>query len=283
MDIASTFRQLLRVVPIAFLLISSAVAQEGVLRSEPPRNITVDEIIRRFTAQEKDCKAAVQRYSWRQSVKVQTLLNETSTGEYQSVFDSAVDDRGRRVQNFVFTPQSTLREVEMTREDLDLLEKELLFTVTSDDRAQYQVTYLGQQREDELNTYVFRVVPLHSEPGRLLFDGSVWVDERDLAVVKSFGHYLPDEARRSGKGRFEEKKYPNVTTWRDKIDKQCWLPVFSKAEEWLNFKNSARRSVHLKTLVKYTDYRCCGMTPSKPRNDRPAPQQSFGEAPGSQR
>src|SRR5208282_260661 len=91
-------------------LVPSAFAQEGegVLNNIPPKGITVDELIQRFAAKEKEFKVAREQYTWTQSVKVQTLEGSTVDGEYQQVFDVLFDDRGKRIEQVKFAPQNTL-------------------------------------------------------------------------------------------------------------------------------------------------------------------------------
>ena len=132
---------------------------EGALNNIPPKGITAEELIQRFAAKEKEFKLAREQYTWTQSVKVQTLEGNTVDGEYMQVFDVVFDDRGRRIQQIKFAPQNTLSRISMTQEDLDDIEKRMPFTMTIDDLPSYNVKYLGQQQEDELNCYVFDLSP----------------------------------------------------------------------------------------------------------------------------
>ena len=153
------------------LLSLPAFAQEGegALNNIPPKGITVDELIQRFATKEKEFKLAREQYTWTQSVKVQTLEGNTVDGEYQQVFDVVFDDRGKRIQLVKFAPQNTLTRISMTQEDLDDIEKRMPFTMTIDDLPFYNVKYLGQQQEDELNCYVFDLEPQEDRKGAALF------------------------------------------------------------------------------------------------------------------
>src|SRR3954471_23245005 len=77
----------------AIILLASAVAQtsddsgQGPLNPAPPKGISVDEIIQKFAAKEADFKQARENYTYRQTVKIQTLDGETVDGEYQQVSD----------------------------------------------------------------------------------------------------------------------------------------------------------------------------------------------------
>ncbi len=56
-----------------------ARAQQGPLDKTEPKGITVDEIIKRFAAKEKEFKEARDQYTFRQDVQVMTLDGETVT------------------------------------------------------------------------------------------------------------------------------------------------------------------------------------------------------------
>ena len=123
---------------------------EGPLNTAQPQGQSPDEIVRRFAAKEKEFKEARENYTYRQSVKVQTLDGDTEDGEYQMVYDVTFDNQGRKQQHVVFAPQSTLQRIGVTKEDLDDIENRLPFVLTSDEIPEYDILYVGQQRQDEL-------------------------------------------------------------------------------------------------------------------------------------
>src|SRR5579872_6685250 len=90
-----------------------ASAQEGTLENKPPEGITPEEIIKRFAAKETDFSKARDQYTYRQDVKVQTVDGDTVDGEYREVFDVMFNDKGQRIENVVFAPQSNLSRIFM--------------------------------------------------------------------------------------------------------------------------------------------------------------------------
>ena len=157
-------RKTLPLVATALTLLPAAFSQEGPLSSDPPKGTTAQEIIQKFSTKEKEFKQARDNYTFRQSVKVQTLDGDTVTGEYSEVFDVTYDNQGRHLENVVFAPQNTLTEILMMPEDIQSLRHLMPFVMTSDDLPQYDVLYVGQQQEDELHCYVFDVAPKNSNP-----------------------------------------------------------------------------------------------------------------------
>jgi len=240
------------IVLLSSLLTLSAVAQEGPLDPSQPKGATPEQIIQRFAAKEKEFKEARDQYTYRQEVKVQTLDGSTVTGEYQEVFDVVFNDQGRRLENVVFAPQSSLENggISITKEDLADIRNRLPFVLTSDEVPEYNILYVGQQQEDELHCYVFDIAPKTIEKDKRYFQGRVWVDDHDFQIVKTYGKTVPDI--RSKKG---ENLFPKFTTWREQIDGKYWFPTYTRANDVLHF---SMREVHIREIVKYANYKRFG-------------------------
>jgi hypothetical protein len=237
----------------ALFLSALGFAQEGTLTTDPPKGITVQEIIQKFAAKEKEFKEARDNYTFRQDVRVQTLDGDTVTGEYREVFDVTYDDQGRHLENVVFAPQNTLSEIQMTPEDLQDIRHTMPFVLTSDEIPEYDIMYVGQQQEDELHCYVFDIAPKKIEPKRRYFQGRIWVDDQDLQIVKTFGRPVPEIRK-----KHEENLFPKFTTWREQVDGRYWFPAYTKADDTLHFRAGGYQDVHVRDIIKYTDYKRFG-------------------------
>ena len=236
------------------LLPGLALGQEGPLDKSEPKGITPEEIIQRFASKEKEFKAARDNYTYRQEVKVQTIDGDTVDGEYQQVFDVTFDDKGHKVKNVVFAPQSSLQRILMTEEDVDDIENRLPFVLTSDEIPEYNILYVGQQQEDELRCYVFDIAPKQMEGKKRYFQGRIWVDDHDFQIVKTYGKNVPDIGVGKKRGG-QENLFPNFTTWRQQIDGKYWFPVYTKVDDELHFSTG---DVHVRQVVKYTNYKRFG-------------------------
>jgi hypothetical protein len=184
-------------------------------------------------------------------VKVQTLDGNTVEGEYQQVTDILFDEKGRRTENVVFAPQSTLTRVTMTTEDYDDIRHTMPFVLTTEEIPEYDIKYVGQEHVDEIDTYVFDVLPHHIDKGRRYFEGRIWVDTQDLQIVMTHGKPVPDLRR----GKNGENLFPKFTTWREQVDRKYWFPTYTRADDFLQFSSGA---VHIREIVKYTDYKRFG-------------------------
>jgi hypothetical protein len=240
------------VVLLTGLVPVAAMAQkgEGELRLDQPKNIAVEQIIQKFAAKEKQFKEAREQYTWQQSVTVQSFDGGTVDGEYRQVSNILFDDKGRRIEQVTFAPQNTLQHFSMSPEDFEDIQKRLPFVLTSDEISEYDINYAGEQKEDELNTYVFDVKPKKLEKNKRYFEGRIWVDDTDFQIVKTYGKNVPDI-----KSHGNENLFPNFTTWRELIDGKYWFPTYTKIDDDLHFSTGDQ---HIRQIVKYTNYKRFG-------------------------
>jgi len=188
---------------------------------------------------------------------VQTLDDDNKVdGEWYQVDDVTFDPTGRRMEKTVFAPESTLERVMMSPSDMQDIQKGYPFVLTTEEIAQYNVKYVGKQKVDEVNCYVFDVEPKGIEKNKRYFLGRIWVDGTDLQIVVTNGRMVPDDTR---KGR--EDLHPPFMTWRQQIDGHYWFPVYTKGEGVLHFSGGTgymSQDVHIRDTVKYTDYKRFG-------------------------
>lgn len=234
-----------------------AFAQQGFGPTDPaqPTGLTVPQIIEKMGQRESEFAAARDQYIFRQTVKVDTISDDTGKpdGEYQQVTDISFDKTGKREEHVVFAPQNTLERVMMSESDFRDIEQRLPFVLTTEQLPQYNVTYLGRQKVDDLDTYVFDVAPKELVKGHRYLQGKVWVDQEDFEIVLVNGINVPQDTRKG-----HEDLSPPFTTYYQQIDGRYWFPTYTKAEGILHFaaQNGAlSQDVRLRTTVRYTDYK----------------------------
>jgi hypothetical protein len=227
---------------LAFLIATLS----GYAQSTGPE-VPVDEIIRRFSEKEKEFKQARANYVYRQNVRVQELdASDRVLGEFQETTDIGFDNSGKRTEKVVYAPQSTLRGIVMTPQDLQDLREIQPFVLTSDDVGKYNLKYVGREKVDEIGCYAFEVEPKRIERGQRYFQGKIWVDDRDFQIVKTYGKAVPD-IREKG----EENLFPRFETYREQID-DFWFPTYTRALDTLNFSTGRKR---IREIVRYENYR----------------------------
>ena len=208
--------------------------------------IDVERIIRAFTAKETEFRQALNNYSFQRDAVVQTIgMGGQITGEYRRVSKFTFNDAGERFERITFFPLSTLTEVSFTQEDLEDLGGVQPFALEASKINLYDFTYAGRERLDELDTYVFDVAPkvLPKKVSERFFQGRVWVDDRDLQIVKVRGKGVPEG----------DQRFPVFETYREQIDGRFWFPTYTSVNDELVFPNG--QVVHIRMLVRYTDFR----------------------------
>jgi hypothetical protein len=221
----------------------------GLLDFAQPKTMTVEEVIRKFTAAESVVKEARRHYSFTQDVLVQTLSGKSVDGEFHEVTDVSYDAQGRRQEHVTFAAQPTLRGVQLSAEDMDDIRTFMPFILTAEELPQYELKYAGQQHVDDLDTFVFHVEPKKEEKNRRYFQGRVWVDTHDLQVVKLCGKSLPEILH--VKKHQPQDLRPTFVTYRQVVDGH-WFPAYTRVDDTLHFRAV---SVHIREIVKLTQYK----------------------------
>jgi hypothetical protein len=231
---------------------TDCAAGNDVLDMTPPKNITVPELIQQFTAEETKLKEARSHYTYTQDLMVQTLNGTTVDGQFHEVTSISYDDKGKRIENVTFAEQSTLRGIQLSAEDMEDVRVFMPLMLTTDDLPQYNLTYAGQQHVDDLDTYVFHVVPKKEEKNKRYFQGRVWVDNHDLQIVKACGKSVPD-AIHTKKNQPQELR-PIFVSYRQPVDGK-WFPAYVRVDDTLHFR---AESVHVREILKFTGYKRSG-------------------------
>jgi hypothetical protein len=228
-------------------------AGNGSLNPALPQAITPGGIILEFSRKEAKFKAARDRYGFTLNITVQTLdNNDRVDGQYQQVSEYVLNDDGKRVEKTTFAPQSTLWKLTLSEDDLDDMRQRIPFPLTPDELPHFSITYVGRQRVDQLNTYVFDVGPKDTKKDTKVFEGCIWVDDLDLMIVKTCGKPREDQNANFAKKNQMVSLTPVFVTYREQIDDQFWFPTYSRADELLRFP---RGFIHVREVVKYTDYK----------------------------
>jgi hypothetical protein len=162
------------------------------------------------------------------------------------VSDIVFTPEGKRTERVVHAPVSTLQVILLTPEDEQDLRDVQPFVLTTNEIPNYYVRYLGRETLDEISCYSFAVKPKKMEQGKRYFEGIVWVDDKDLQIVKSYGRGIGLLKRNS------DNQFPKFETYREQIDGKNWFPTYTAANDTLNFKDMSQR---IKMTVKYEDYK----------------------------
>lgn len=230
------------------LCVSSAFAQNANIVKKDLSQAEIDRIVKAFTANETQFRNALTNYIFNRSASISTVgMGGQISGTYRR--DSALNltEDGSRIEKILYAPVSTLTEITITAADLDNLSGVDQFAIEPSVAANYNFTYLGKEKIDELDLYVFdvalKVMPDPKKIKQRFFGGRIWVDDRDLMIVKTKGKAFPVP-----KG----DQFPVVETWRENVDGKYWFPSLAMSDDELVFDSG--QVVKVKMRVKYTDY-----------------------------
>jgi outer membrane lipoprotein-sorting protein len=228
---------------------SGAFAQNSTIVKKDLSQAEIDRIVKTFTSKEAEFRSALTNYVFNRSATIQTVgMGGQITGVYRRDSFLNLTPDGKRFEKILFAPMPTLTDITITPQDLEDLGGVNPFALEPSAVAQYNFTYVGKEKIDELDLYVFdvtpKVIPNPKKTNLRLFTGRVWVDDADLQIVKSKGKAVPED---------KDNKYPVVETWRENIDEKYWFPAYSSSDDELIFDSGL--AVKLKMRVKYTDYK----------------------------
>ncbi len=224
-----------------------------------PPPIAPEEIIKQFAAKESEFQDALNHYTYRRMARVQTLDDDNKVdGEWYQVDDVIFDPDGRRTEKTVFAPESSLKRVMMSVSDMQDIQHGYPFVLTTQEVPAYDIKYVGRQKVDEVDCYVFDVSPKQILKNKRYLLGRIWVDSTALQIVVTNGRMVPDDTRKGS-----EDLHPPFMTWRQQVDGHYWFPVYTKGEGILHFAGGhgyLADDVHIRDIIKYTDYKRFGST-----------------------
>ena len=211
------------------------------LRRSPER------VVADFVSVEAKVRAELNQYTFKRDVVLQTIgPNGEVTGEYIRNSQFTFDDRGNRFERVLYHPKSTIREMRITKEDIQDLAGAQLLGIDVFEPLKYQLTYAGRETIGDRDTYAIEVAPRQApDPHHMserFFVGRVWIDPTNLQVVKVRGIVEPH-----GKQRF-----PLFETLREQTSAPFLVPTRTEADDVLRFPN---QTVHYRIKVQYYDYK----------------------------
>jgi hypothetical protein len=230
--------------------VAAALCLPG-LADDTKDSVNPDEIIRKFAAKEAEFRDARNNYTYRQSAKIQLLdpSGNPTNEKWEEVSDIVFSPDGRRSERVVYAPVTTLQRISLTPEDLQDLRHVQPFVLTSSEIGDYDIRYLGREKVDEIGCFNFAVKPKKIVTGKRYFEGQIWVDDRDLQIVKTYGKGVGELKQGSSKNQ----AFPKFETYREQIDGKYWFPTYTHADDTLHFKNGD--DVRMRMTVKYQDYK----------------------------
>ncbi len=227
-----------------------------------PPPIPEPEIIRRFAANEDVMKKEYDAYDFDRSIRIEELTDPGGKFVVSGkVYTKPNGERYLRIEN---PPEANLKQTDFTLEDVRIIAQLPLFILTTEEIANYTFTYAGQDKLDQLETYVFQVKPKRLSRQHRYFEGVVWVDDHDLTIVKSYGKFVSEIA-----GNGMKLPFSMFETFRENFQEKYWLPTYTRSDDYVENKDVGE--LHMRMVIRDTNFKL-GASPSA----APAPAPAAG-------
>ena len=210
-----------------------------------PPPIPQQQIIQKFAQNEDAAKKAYDTYSFTLTIRIEELVD--AGGKFTAVGESYIKSDGQRYWRVGKPLQSTLKLTSYTLEDVRPVVSLPVFFLTSDQIANYDFLYAGQQKLDELNTYIFQVKPKTLKRSQRLFEGVIYVDDHDLAIVETYGKFVSEIA-----GNVSGLPFSMFETYCENFQDKYWLPTYTSSDD---YTTSGDEQLHLRLVVRDTDFK----------------------------
>ena len=211
-----------------------------------PPPIPEQEIIQKFAANEDVMKKAFDTYTFEESIRLDELSDPG--GKFSVTGYMYIKPDGQRYLRVEKQPESTLKLMHFSLEDVRTLSTMPLFPLTSDEIANYNFLYAGQEKLDQHNTYIFQVKPKMLNRKKRFFEGVIWIEETDFAIVKSYGKFVSEL-----EGNGTSLPFTMFETYRENFQEKYWLPTYTRSDDY--FKDEQNNELPLRLIIHATDFK----------------------------
>ena len=98
-------------------------------------------------------------------------------------------------------------------------------------------------------TYVFQVSPKQLDRQHAYFSGLIWVDDRDLAIVKSYGKWVSE----TGDMKPADLPFTMFETYSQPVSNKYWMPAYARSDGFaVQIKEGG---VPVRLIIRWDDYK----------------------------
>jgi hypothetical protein len=237
----------------------------GAVQPEAPPSLPPTQIISTFAKKEDLYQTERPLYSYRRTVRIQEFGPDGKpAGEYNATYQAVRSSSGQLYEKALAAPQSSLQYLQFEPDDAHNLGSVPAFPLTTDQLAKYNVKFLSSEKVDEIDCYIFEVHPKTLDRKHPLFDGILWVDQKYLEVVKTYGKWVTD----LGPMRPGNLPFNMFETYRENVDGKYWFPNYSRAEDVYKIQS---REVPVRVTIKWSDFKPYPPAEVQPPSTTPPP------------
>jgi hypothetical protein len=229
----------------------------AVRAADPPPGL-----LKLIAQRETQSARARENYTYRQSVTIQEFDDQGKiTGQYREVRDITFSPNLVRYEQVIEPARSTLTRIRLTPEDFTDLRNVQPFLLTSDSLPLYEGKYKGEETIDGQQCFVEYVRPKQILSKQRFFEGTFWVRESDLVVIRTEGQAVPQIET-----THEQNLFPHFTTIRRQVDGKWSFPVETYADDTLFFRDWPQR---IRVVIRYLNYKRFGAESTITFGDEP--------------
>jgi hypothetical protein len=199
-------------------------------------------------------------FTYRKTVRLEEMgADGRPTGRAEVVTQMTVEADGSRRPRPAGRPESTLRYVGLEPDVLEIVSRMPIFPFATSQLPKYDLTYQASEPVDDLTTYVFKVTPKQVDRSTAYFSGVIWVDDRDFAIVRSYGKWVTE----SGDVTLGELPFTLYETYRQYVANKYWMPAYTRSDAFIGGSDFR---VAVRLTIRWENYRpiAAGTTPAIP-------------------
>jgi len=221
----------------------------GVAQPEAPPSLPPAQIIKGFSQKEDIYLNVRPKYGYKKTIRIQEFPpGGAQGGEYTATYVAVVAPDGTVYEKALAAPQTTLEYLQFEPDAVQQLFRPPAFPLTTSQLPKYNLQYLGTETVDEVDCYLFEVKPRALERQHAYFDGVIWVDQKYLEVVKTYGKWVTD----LGDVHPPTLPFSMFETYRENVDGKYWFPNYSRSEDVMKLKD---RNIPIRITVKWSDFK----------------------------
>jgi hypothetical protein len=248
---------------------------EGVSEPVAPPSLPPAEIVHAFTKKEEVYEGTRPQFAYRKTIRIQEFGPDgRPSGEYLATYDAVRSRDGKLYEKAIAAPESNLQYLSFEPEDAQLLTRIPAYPVTASQLSKYDVKYLNTEKVDEVDCYIFQVSPRTLDRQHPLFDGIIWVDQKYLEVVKTYGKWVTD----MGAVQPPSLPFSMFETYRENVDGKYWFPDYARADGMFKMKD---RDIPIRVTIKWTNFKPFPAVPATANPPASPPQTPVPTSPPS--
>jgi len=228
------------------LILTSTLPPAPASGQEPPPNLP-----KLVAHRETETETERNEYTYRQGLTIDELDDHGGArGQYRETRDVIFSPQHDRTEQMLGSAANTLKNLILTEEDFQDIRNIQPLVLTEDRLWNYETKFRGDETVDDMDCWVLQVRPRQILQGQRFFDGTIWVDKKDYNIVRMEGQAVP-QIRTTKK----ENLFPRFTTIRKPLDGKHWFPVYTYADDTLQFRTGPQR---IRLRIAYTNYKRFG-------------------------